>query len=149
MKAFTVAAIVLGVALGAAAGIGGYTFIYAKGSSYLTNDPAACANCHVMSDYYAAWMKGSHRAVAVCNDCHTPPGLVPKYATKAQNGFWHSFYFTSGRYPDPLRITPRNTAVTEKACRKCHSEITEAIDAHGDVGETACIRCHRDVGHMH
>ena len=26
--------------------VGGYTFVYAKGYSYLTNDPAACANCH-------------------------------------------------------------------------------------------------------
>jgi cytochrome c nitrite reductase small subunit len=38
------AAVILGVAVGLAA----YTFIYAKGYSYLTNNPAACANCHVM-----------------------------------------------------------------------------------------------------
>ena len=35
----TLQGIVLGVALGAAVGIGGFTFIYAKGYSYLTNDP--------------------------------------------------------------------------------------------------------------
>ena len=29
----------LGAAVGLAAGIGGYTFVYAKGASYLTNDP--------------------------------------------------------------------------------------------------------------
>jgi cytochrome c nitrite reductase small subunit len=55
--------------------------------------------------------------VAVCNDCHTPPGLVPKYVTKARNGFWHSFYFTTGGSPDPLGITPRNHQVTEAACQ--------------------------------
>ena len=87
-------------------GIGSYTFVYAKGYSYLTNDPRACANCHIMQDHFDAWTRSSHRSVAVCNDCHTPPGLVPKYMTKARNGFWHSFYFTTGRYPDPLRITP-------------------------------------------
>ncbi|MGH7821889.1 MAG: NapC/NirT family cytochrome c, partial [Candidatus Binatia bacterium] len=67
-------AISLGVAFGAAAGIGGYTFVYAKGYAYLTDDPGACANCHVMEEQHSAWMKSSHRAVAVCNDCHTPPG---------------------------------------------------------------------------
>jgi hypothetical protein len=66
-----VAAILAGLTIG----IGGYTFVYAKGYSYLTNDPAACANCHIMQDHYRAWTRASHHAVAVCNDCHTPPGL--------------------------------------------------------------------------
>jgi len=34
------------VLVGIAAGLGVYTFVYAKGYSYITNDPAACANCH-------------------------------------------------------------------------------------------------------
>ena len=97
--------IAIGVALGLAGGIGGFTFVYARGASYLTNDPAACANCHIMNDQYDAWLKSSHRAVAVCNDCHTPHGLGPKYVTKGLNGFWHSYAFTLGGYPDPLRIT--------------------------------------------
>ena len=81
--------LIIGVAIlaGLTLGIGSYTFVYARGYSYLTNDPAACANCHVMRDHYAAWTRASHRSVAVCNDCHTPPGLLGKYATKAQNGF--------------------------------------------------------------
>ena len=70
-------------------GIGGYTFIYARGYSYLTDDAAACANCHVMRDHFNAWTRSSHANVAVCNDCHTPPGTIPKYLTKARNGFWH------------------------------------------------------------
>src|SRR5687767_15953493 len=132
-------------------GLGTYTFVYAKGYSYLTNDPAACANCHVMRDHFNAWTRASHRAVAVCNDCHTPPGLVPKYVTKARNGFWHSFYFTTGGYPDPLRITPRNHGVTEQACRHCHDELTAAIDpAHAEsgVGGIQCTSCHNEVGHI-
>ena len=39
-------AVILGTVIGVPAGIGCYTFVYAKGYSYLTNDPAACANCH-------------------------------------------------------------------------------------------------------
>ena len=139
------------VLVGVLAGIGSYTFLYAKGYSYLTNDPAACANCHIMQDHFDAWTRGSHRAVAVCNDCHTPPGLVPKYLTKARNGFWHSFYFTTGRYPDPLRITPRNQHVTEQTCRKCHGDLSAAIDPTHDGAEPRalqCTRCHGEVGHL-
>jgi cytochrome c nitrite reductase small subunit len=122
------AALAGAVGVGLAAGLGTFTFGYAKGASYLTDDPAACANCHVMSEHFAAWQKGSHRAAATCNSCHTPHNVVGKYTTKALNGFWHSFYFTTGRYPDPLRITERNRRVTEQTCRDCHQPVVDAID---------------------
>ena len=138
--------LILGVLVGAVVGIGGYTFIYAKGYSYFTNDPRACANCHAMDAYYASWQKSPHHIVAVCNDCHTPHNLVGKYAVKASNGFRHSFYFTSGRYPDALHITPMNERVTESACRSCHQEIVGAIESHGT--SISCIRCHAEVGHL-
>jgi cytochrome c nitrite reductase small subunit len=143
--------IVIAVLAGVAGGLGLYTFAYARGYSYMTNDPQACANCHIMRAHYDAWTRASHRAVAVCNDCHTPPGLVGKYATKARNGFWHSFYFTTGRFPDPIQITPRNHDITEMACRKCHADVTAAIDpAHTDkaAGGLSCTKCHNDVGHI-
>lgn len=146
--------------LGAAFGLGLFTFGYAKGASYLTNDPQACANCHIMSEHFAAWNRGSHHAVATCNDCHTPHTPVRKYLVKARNGFWHSFYFTTGNFPDPLRITEPNRRVTEETCRYCHSTITEAIDnvaiahavagrgtAQGEKQTISCIRCHKYVGH--
>ena len=143
--------VVIGLLAGVAAGLGGYTFVYAKGYSYLTNDPAACANCHVMTEYYAGWMKGPHRAVAACNDCHTPHDFIGKYTVKASNGFWHSFYFTTGNYPDNLEIRRSNARVTENACRHCHQEIVEAITAHASQSREerfSCVRCHDDVGHM-
>lgn len=148
-QAFKFYALALGVILGAAAGIGGYTFIYAKGYSYLTDEPAACANCHVMDEQYSGWVKSSHRAFAACNDCHTPPGFAAKYATKALNGFNHSLAFTTGRFPEPIAITPRNRAITEQACRKCHADIVLAMDGTHPENETlACLRCHRSVGHF-
>lgn len=144
-----VALIIIGVLTGVAVGVGSYTFIYAKGYSYLTNDPAACANCHVMGDYYSAWMKGPHKSAAVCNDCHTPHGLIPKYVTKASNGFWHSFYFTTGAYPDVIRLRPSNVRIVDDACIKCHASIAGDLGLHGDVpAGQACIRCHSQVGHM-
>jgi cytochrome c nitrite reductase small subunit len=104
-----------------------------------------------MQEQFSGCVKSSHRSVAVCNDCHTPPGLVGKYTTKARNGFWHSYYFTTGWFEDNIQITPGGRAVTEQACRKCHQDIVEAIeDPHGGTdGEMKCIRCHRSVGHMH
>ena len=141
--------VVAGTVFGLLVGLGVYTFVYAKGGSYLTNDPAACANCHVMNEQYDGWLKSSHRNVAVCNDCHTPHDPIGKYSTKALNGFWHSFAFTSGRFPDAIQITARNHLVTESACRSCHSDMVHAIDVSGRVREedVSCIRCHGSVGH--
>jgi cytochrome c nitrite reductase small subunit len=136
------------VLIGVSGALGAYTFAYARGWAYLTNDPAACANCHVMQEQFSGWIKGSHRSVAVCNDCHTPPGLIPKYLVKAENGFRHSFAFTTGRFPDQIRIVPSDLAVTEKACRKCHAEIVTAIEGPAGTEQLSCVRCHRSVGHL-
>jgi cytochrome c nitrite reductase small subunit len=153
--------------IGLVGGLGAFTFGVAKGHSYLRDDPAACANCHVMQEYYAAWERGSHRAVATCNSCHTPHNIVGKYYTKASNGFWHSFYFTTGRFPDPIRITPGNARITENACRGCHEQLTATItpaarpNTGGDMKDVhptlaghgaedtsaSCVRCHATVGH--
>jgi cytochrome c nitrite reductase small subunit len=141
-------AVIIAVALGAAAGLGGYTFIYAKGASYLGNDPNACANCHIMQDHLDGWVKSSHRSVATCNDCHTPPGLIPKYFTKAEHGFFHSLAFTTDEFHEPIQIKERSRRVTENACRKCHQDIVHDIDtATASDTSMSCIRCHASVGH--
>ena len=138
----------IAITLGLAAGIGTYTFAYAKGASYLTDDPKACANCHVMQDHYNAWIKSSHRSVATCNDCHTPAGIVPKYFTKAEQGFFHSLAFTTDKFHEPIQIKDRSRRVTENACRKCHKDIVHDIDTGHAAGDMmSCIRCHADVGH--
>ena len=135
--------------LGAFAGIGLFTFVYARGASYLTDNPQACVNCHVMNPQYDGWVKSSHRMVAVCNDCHTPEGLVPKYASKAFNGFLHAAAFTTGRFPDEIQIKPHMRAIAEQACVKCHAEIVQAINVSDDrAGQLSCVRCHRNVGHQ-
>jgi cytochrome c nitrite reductase small subunit len=130
--------------IGGAIGLGLFTFVYARGGSYLGNDPAACGNCHVMRGHLAAWRTSSHHAVAVCNDCHAPPGGLAKYWVKAVNGFNHSHAFTTGDFHEPFRITPKNRAVTESQCRRCHAELVAAM---GPAGDVSCIRCHESVGH--
>ncbi len=134
--------LLLAILAGTMLGVGVYTFGYASGASYLSNDPQACANCHVMQEQLEGWRKSSHGKVAVCNDCHTPPGFVPKYVTKAVNGFFHSWAFTTGFFPEQIRITTRNFKVTESSCLKCHADVAGAISA------VSCISCHRTVGHL-
>src|SRR4029077_5270768 len=83
-------------------------------------------------------------------DCHTPHNLIGKYAVKANNGFWHSFYFTTGWYPDTIEITKFINKVRENACRRGHESITAAIDGnvvHGNAQGLECTRCHSSVGH--
>ncbi|WP_223757939.1 cytochrome c nitrite reductase small subunit [Myxococcus sp. RHSTA-1-4] len=173
-RRIAISAVALSVLVGAAVGVVGFTFVYAKGSSYLTDDPSACANCHVMNEQYAGWVKSSHHGVAVCNDCHAPRDFLGKYYTKALNGWHHSVAFTSGDFHEPIHIGARNLEVTESACRSCHQDIVQAIEpgllvrvsaegAGGSRGETerhggphlppgdgtmSCVRCHRSVGHM-
>ena len=145
--------VVVGVLFGVSAGIGTFTFIYAKGASYLGHDSAACDNCHIMNPQYEGWIKSSHRSVAECNDCHTPhDNIAAKYAVKALNGFRHSWAFTTGDFHEPIRITALNQAVTESACRHCHADVVAAMTAvesrHGNRrDELSCIRCHGSVGH--
>jgi cytochrome c nitrite reductase small subunit len=143
---WTVLRLAAAAAIGVAVGVGGYTFVFAKGGSYMTNDPAACANCHVMQPYYDAWRKSTHHAVAVCNDCHAPADFFGKYATKTTNGWNHSSAFTTGKFHEPIRARPVNAAIAEANCRRCHADLAAAVDGHGE--HLSCVRCHDSVGHM-
>lgn len=150
MRINAVHGILIGALIGTALGTCAYTFVYAKGYSYLVDNPNACANCHVMEEQFSGWIKSSHRKVATCNDCHTPHALIPKYYVKAENGFWHAFYFTTGTYPDHIRARPVSQRVTENACRRCHADIVaDMAPMHSNPPELSCIQCHRDVGHLH
>ena len=122
-RIIAVAIVVLGTLAGIGLGVGSYTFIYAKGFSYMRDDSQVCANCHIMQNHYDAWAKGSHHAVAVCNDCHTPHSLIPKYYTKALNGYHHSLAFTTGNFHEPIQATEFNRAIAEANCRYCHQDM--------------------------
>jgi cytochrome c nitrite reductase small subunit len=128
---------------GITAGIGGTTFVVAEGASYATDDPAACANCHVMQPQLDGWRKGPHHAVATCNDCHTPSAPLAKLATKAENGWHHGKAFTTGDYPDTIVMRASSREVVEGQCRSCHSDMVAAMG-----GDVSCIRCHESAGHL-
>ena len=57
-----------------------YTMYASSMLSYLSSDPKACINCHVMHSAYTTWDNSSHKNVAKCIDCHLPVGdEVAKY----------------------------------------------------------------------
>ncbi len=148
--------VIASVLVGLLIGLGSYTFIYAKGYSYISNDPQVCANCHVMKDHLDGWQKGSHHAVATCNDCHTPHNFLGKYYTKMENGYYHSKAFTLQNFNEPIKIRQKNYKVLQHNCLYCHSDFVEHISVYtkeltdkslAEYNEVDCIRCHKDVGH--
>lgn len=123
----------------------GFTIYDAEGTSYLSDDPRACVNCHVMREPYDGWQKASHHAFATCNDCHVPQEIVPKYLSKIRNGYHHSKSFTFQRFHEPIRIRPYNAAILEQNCIRCHSELVREMAGHHDA--VNCVHCHTNAGH--
>lgn len=130
-------------------GAGGYTLYTSEAASYLSNDPTACVNCHIMRDPYDSWQKASHSAAATCNDCHTPHAPAGKLLSKIENGYRHSKGFTFQDFHEPIRIRPRNSQALEQNCLRCHRDLVSEITPHptAGYGEVRCVSCHSQVGH--
>lgn len=140
--------LLIAIAFGILGGLGVFTFGYGDGTAYLFNDPAACANCHVMQGHFDTWVKSSHKDVATCNDCHLPHHPIGKWITKGDNGFFHSLAFTTNSFHEPIQIKPRNRRVTQDACLYCHKEFVNHLLPAEEGGDMLnCIHCHQDVGH--
>jgi cytochrome c nitrite reductase small subunit len=137
----------LALLFGGVIGLSLFTASYAEGTSYLSDDPAACRNCHVMNDVYDAWSRGPHHHVATCNDCHIPHAFPAKYVVKALNGWNHSVAFTLGTFPEPIQITPLNKIVALNNCGYCHGTVVSLVEHDGQTEHTDCTRCHATVGH--
>jgi cytochrome c nitrite reductase small subunit len=139
---------VIALIVGGLAGLGLYTFAYAEGGSYFSDEASACANCHVMREYYDGWMHGSHQSVANCNDCHTPhEPFIAKYATKGTNGFNHSKAFTLDDYPSNFHITEVNREIAADNCLRCHAELVSFVVHQDQKHPTDCLACHVGIGH--
>lgn len=124
-------------------------------TAYLSDDPKACINCHVMFPQYETWQHSSHRDKAVCNDCHVPhDSAVKKYLFKAQDGLRHSAIFTLRQEPQVIRMHQAGQAVVQQNCIRCHETVLDASDLiHGQyqaylAGDAKlCWQCHREVPH--
>lgn len=139
----------LSTLLGVLLGIGGFTMKEGEALSYLGDEAATCANCHIMRDHYDAWSKSSHHGVAVCNDCHVPQSFIPKYLAKALNGYNHSKAFTLQNFHDPIQIHALSKRLVQSNCVRCHGEmLSQVLDAGcRSDGTMECARCHNWVGH--
>jgi cytochrome c nitrite reductase small subunit len=132
--------------LGIPVGIGAFTFVYAKGFSYLSTDPRACVNCHVMNQQYDAWLKSGHRHVATCASCHLPDEAAAKWVAKADHGFRHSMAFTLQNFKEPIEITGRDRRIVQDNCVRCHAAFVHAVAAPA-AGDIDCLHCHASAGH--
>jgi len=139
----------LAVSVGIFLGIGAYTFLYAEGLSYLSDDPEVCVNCHIMQPQYDSWQKSSHHAVAVCVDCHLPHDFIGKYIAKADNGWHHSKGFTLQNFHEPIMIKEPNARILQDNCLACHEDLAHdlVVGVNGPADEVRCVHCHVTVGH--
>lgn len=137
-----------------------YTFINAKGISYLSNSSEACNNCHIMNDVYVAYTKSSHskkikgEAVATCGDCHLPHDFVGKWIAKAQSGVAHAYAFTFklNDLPTNLSANAKSKAIVQENCINCHAEMVSNVvnpttNIHAKNNSLSCVSCHAGVGH--
>lgn len=132
---------------GIAVGLGGFTFFFAQGASYLKDDPKICMNCHIMRSHFDDWNRAPHKAVATCNDCHTPVDFLGHWAVKGLNGFNHGKAFTTGNFHEPIQIRPLNKKVLLRNCFRCHEPVVGRMRMNSRGEEADCSRCHRNTGH--
>jgi cytochrome c nitrite reductase small subunit len=130
------------------AGVGMYVTDF---TAYLGNNPTTCNNCHVMDAVYEGWYHAGHKQWAVCNDCHTPHALIPKYFVKAQSGYHHVTAFITGDIPNAIRAKEASRVVIQENCLRCHAETISNLQwdlmyTQADE-ERYCFDCHRSVAH--
>ncbi|QCD52076.1 MULTISPECIES: cytochrome c nitrite reductase small subunit [unclassified Campylobacter] len=154
---YFLATLILVISIGVVLGHGLYTFVYAKGFSYMSDDPSACKNCHVMNQVFESWERGGHQHVATCNDCHVPHDFIGKWMMKAESGFGHSYAFTAKDNPVPFSANAKSKKVIQNNCIECHGEYAAtSVNAKAHGGDPniqneslSCVSCHRQVGHAH
>jgi cytochrome c nitrite reductase small subunit len=143
----TVVGALLAIMIGVLIGASGHTFLDAHGLSYMSNDPAACVNCHVMRDHFDAWQHSSHERVAGCNDCHVPHDFLGKYFAKAEHGYRHSKAFTLQNFHEPIRITDADLKIVQNNCVRCHEAMVDQMHISPKGERAECVHCHQTVGH--
>ena len=144
------------VLLGIFIGLGTYSFYISKAWSYISDDPKACVNCHIMAPQYATWIHSSHRETAHCNDCHVPhDNFARKYYFKGKDGLRHATLFTLRAERQVIFIGHEGKEVVQENCIRCHtdlfdqSKIITQTKGQYQVHNTdrECWECHRDVPH--
>jgi cytochrome c nitrite reductase small subunit len=141
------------VILGAFTGISLFLLIISNATSYLSDDPGACINCHIMTPQYITWMHSAHRTITDCNECHVPhDSFIRKYYFKASDGLRHSAVFTMREEPQVIYIREAGKRVVQENCLRCHASLFS--DGPGmpyavleGRRERQCLDCHRYTPH--
>lgn len=141
--------------LGILTGLFFFVLHIGRATSYLSDKPEACVNCHVMAPQYATWERSNHGRFTVCNDCHVPQdNILKKYYFKATDGMRHSFMFTFRLEPQVIQIKQAGKDAVQQNCIRCHSELIHPISIRAisnqkiqEEGDGYCWDCHRDVPH--
>ncbi|MGE5479614.1 MAG: cytochrome c nitrite reductase small subunit [Chloroflexota bacterium] len=140
---------------GTLAGLGAIVFYISNAASYLSDDPRACINCHIMTPQYATWLHSSHREKTVCNDCHVPhDNVFRKYLFKAQDGMRHAAIFTLRIEPQVIHIKDAGKGAVQENCIRCHGFVLTRVEqAKVSLNDwqkgkgKLCWECHREVPH--
>lgn len=143
------------VLVGMIFGLGFYVLHLSKAVSYLSDDPATCINCHVMTTEYVTWNHSAHRNVATCNDCHVPhDNVFNKYYFKAKDGLYHASVYTLRAEPQAITMRKPSEHVVQNNCIRCHAgQVTDAkmsdwVASHEESRfGRRCWECHRDTPH--
>jgi len=143
------------VLMGIGVGLLLLTLHLARATSYFSDNPTACVNCHVMAPYYATWERGSHGRVATCNDCHIPhDNIINSYLFKAADGMRHSYVFTFRLEPQVIRIKQAGKKAVQQNCIRCHQDLIHPISLRAISGQSIqregdgyCWDCHRETPH--
>ncbi|MFC2135287.1 cytochrome c nitrite reductase small subunit [Bacteroidota bacterium] len=136
-------------------GLGMNVLYISNAVSYLSDDPMACVNCHVMKPQYATWMHGSHGRDTNCNDCHVPhDNVFEKYWFKAQDGLRHATMFTLRMEPQVIQIKEAGKKAVQENCIRCHENSIQPVALRSinnnmiaEDGQRYCWDCHREVPH--
>lgn len=142
----------------AAIGVFAYVVHISKALSYLSTDPKACINCHVMNTQYATWQHSSHAQVAGCVDCHLPrDNMVNKYMAKAKDGYNHTVAFTFNTYKNAIKISDDGAKRVQENCISCHKSLNSQVISNSDLNHKyddpsvatgrRCWECHKEVPH--
>ena len=140
---------VLAIIIGIPIGVGVFAVQYAGGTAYLSSDPQACANCHIMTNHLESWQKASHHGVATCVDCHLPQDFVGKYMAKMDQGWRHSKAFTLQDFHEPIMVAESSARIVQANCVRCHEDLLHPSIANAaqDKDVLSCVHCHRAAGH--
>ena len=144
------------VLMGIIVGAGGLFLYMLRAHSYLTDEPSACVNCHIMTPYYATWMHSSHSRNATCNDCHVPhDNLVSKWFFKGKDGMNHVSVFLAKGEPQVIQAHEASSQVIMNNCIRCHTQLNTEFVKTGMISYTeakegkglTCWDYHTDIPH--